>query len=835
MARLWKLMQKDWTWLLEAYRQHCNGKANGQALVRALRDATESLQPDDLELGVPNVQAFTIELNEAMPAVRVLAMGQGGDRRVLLAQPTDSLDGLKNIAGQLASLARRSASGKAAIEGIRKDDQQRDLWKLRRQDPVLQEVIKAWRAGAGADKGADYLALGYLQGLMDGAPHERPDEDNHPEISRFKLTIPGMDRTVDFLVRMREDGRIDDLQGVPDGTQDVGDLLHKMRASHELRQAKRCGPPAGLTQAAGKPRRLAEAQQLVDLLKHVCENKRLNRPLLQDVEKATGISDMQARMWIKPDGTLRRMARAVCDLRGYANWREELCHLLNQLGDPTELPGWLTVAELVDLFKAHKEHPDATPAALARVLGKNAYSVKLVFNGRHFVLSDNRLRSLPDYGEYWQALKKAMRDSGHASLANHLPEPETLPETFLRQLDEHLYLIRLVMSEMQSDGSLAVEDAARSVTASLEVKELARRLLTSKGELRSVDEVATDVAGLDPEQLQTLQQQLQRLQTKVVTANGMVTRMVKGSGQRPAKVFIVHEPEKAAPSNVSRQQQLKVLESLYKDDRRLVAKPRSYRGEPEKQVLRWLATVVKTFATAQKARAREVQAYWDAEEATVWLSSNKVTANRQLAKLLENTTLIEAMNNEAPQNATPRTMRHVSKLQRALAGTVPEGDDAGKPGTAKEKRDAVLKAICAGRIRIPTEEIISDKTGKPADLHAERRIRKSFEEAHKKGGRKIDWRLMSGVMRPCGTCAKDLGLPPEAHRGPFWISQGAQAGYDIEEAIRESVEAGIGTTVSELREGGLDLYANTDSESGESSESDFEADVHTRRRGKRKA
>lgn len=930
-GKMWKQMNDGWDWLLRDYRTHCDPKASGPGLVRALLSEIECSQPQDMKLDVPNVQCFLVQLHEKLPQVRALAVGDGIQRRMTLA-PSDDPAVLKKIAAQLAGQAQRAAATKGA--GL--DDGYSRLWRRRSNDPTLKQVLAAWRSGEGANQGGAYLVLDYLQGLTAQAQGEVADE-RYPEISRFKLSIPGMEGQVDLLCRLGDDGRIADLSVVPEGVQDVGHLVNKLKWSQAqgqirtdapatgerdykglvstvtanliqefnafcelqkkrnvkrptgkaffdhlkdlcdraqgivvnedldirryvvtpegsegavtlLRQvdlrgiralrvlrtpsdepaaikkmvqgwnikAKRMtshadGPaePAGAVipaSGAGKPARLVEALQLLNILKQVVENKRLKRPLMHDVEKASGLPETVAWAWIKPDGTLKRQPITVSKLRGYAEWREELCGQLGKLGDRVELPGWLSTAELVNLLVAYKNDSGATAATLAKAIDKSSYSVSVVYNGEYFMLSNDRLRSLPDYTQHRGALKEALHDIGQVGRANSLPDPESPGEAFLRQLDEHGFLIRLVMNEMQRDASLEVEEATLRVTLSNDVMDLTRKLLAAGGAMRQLDQISAGPPDLDSEQLQALQLLLGRFDMKPST-NGMATRIVKAHGSRPAKVFILPELNKVEPSKLPRQRQLTILGAMYQDNQQLVAIPRSYRHEREKQVLRWLSTVVKEVLFPVRD-AREIQAYWDAEEGTVWLASNDLTVNRRIAEFFEKTSLGEALEDASPKKAKPRTSRHLEKLRDRL-GRV------GEEGGMKEEsaRDLVLSAIRQGNITIPTTPIISKKTGVPVARHAERRIQEAFEEAHRKTGRKIDPRFMAGVMRPCGTCAKSLDLPPEAHRGAFWISQAGQDGHDIEKLIQENLDAGIGTTVSKTREGSLDLYANTDSES----------------------
>ncbi|HET9642889.1 MAG TPA: hypothetical protein VFP68_05940, partial [Burkholderiaceae bacterium] len=229
----WKRMENDWKPLLEAYQKHCNPKATGQTLVRALRDATERSKPDDLKISVPHVQAFTVQLHKNLPEVRVLATGGGLDRRALPLS-NDQPEELTKTALLLAKSVRSSSARLQPTPGTRYDARLHMLWKARKQDIVLQQVLAAWKAGEGVGEGGDYRVLMYLQGHVDRAQGEHPDKD-HPEISLFRLSIPGIHGEIALLCRLREDGTFEDLRGVPPD-KEVSYVLHELNDGCRRRQ-----------------------------------------------------------------------------------------------------------------------------------------------------------------------------------------------------------------------------------------------------------------------------------------------------------------------------------------------------------------------------------------------------------------------------------------------------------------------------------------------------------------------------------------------------------------------------------------------------------------------
>ena len=66
-------------------------------------------------------------------------------------------------------------------------------------------------------------------------------------------------------------------------------------------------------------------------------------------------------------------------------------------------------------------------------------------------------------------------------------------------------------------------------------------------------------------------------------------------------------------------------------------------------------------------------------------------------------------------------------------------------------------------------------------------------------------------MRPCGTCADELELDENERRGPFWMSQSAQALTDTRRIIERNIEKSIGTYVTKTREGRVTTDYDTDS------------------------
>jgi hypothetical protein len=134
-------------------------------------------------------------------------------------------------------------------------------------------------------------------------------------------------------------------------------------------------------------------------------------------------------------------------------------------------------------------------------------------------------------------------------------------------------------------------------------------------------------------------------------------------------------------------------------------------------------------------------------------------------------------------------------------------DESVRPAQSRE----MLAALFSGQVRVPRGAIFNP-SGQRIELHAERRIKQAFEEEH--GEASLDRRLVAGTMRPCGICAKDLGLPASARRGPFWMSRAATEGHDLVAHAEHDRDAAIGTYATRTRDGTLTVAYNTDSDDG---------------------
>jgi hypothetical protein len=233
---------------------------------------------------------------------------------------------------------------------------------------------------------------------------------------------------------------------------------------------------------------------------------------------------------------------------------------------------------------------------------------------------------------------------------------------------------------------------------------------------------------------------------------------------------------------------------IYSQNPSLVREPRSYEIDRQRQPLRWLSTMLK----ARFARAMEVQCYYDAPSRSIVISANALQANAEIDRFIKGGGLRHMLAERAsrPVDNTQRAERHSAKLLTRL-------DPAADPHTTRNA-DEIFAALAEGRIRVP-------RSGHSAvGLHAERRIVQYLGENF---GRSMDRTQLAGTMRPCGTCADEIGAGPDEHRGPFWISKSSRAGTVSDADIDRQARAGVGTSITQARDGRLTFGHDTDSDS----------------------
>lgn len=180
-----------------------------------------------------------------------------------------------------------------------------------------------------------------------------------------------------------------------------------------------------------------------------------------------------------------------------------------------------------------------------------------------------------------------------------------------------------------------------------------------------------------------------------------------------------------------------------------VRQPRSFSGDPIRQVLRWLATYI----LAKHPSGVEIQCYL--HNNVIYVSSNKDAVNNTIAleakvgKLLPT----HVSSGTVPQDRIPR---HTWKLARAPAN----------------EHEALVKNILAkhGISVIPEHDY-------GCDFHAERRI------AHHLNIAKLDPNCLAGTRRACMACAAKLQLGNGSHPGLLYTSK---AGLGVSDSAKKA-------------------------------------------------
>ena len=527
--------------------------------------------------------------------------------------------------------------------------------------------------------------------------------------------------------------------------------------------------------------------------------------ILEMVGEETGTSIWH---WLKANGALRKAPSAVARLDGYAELREELQELFARMGHlqtAQSLPESgenslkkMTTALLVDVLT---EIAKDRTVPLHQISPRFGFAPDLL--ATYIVRGDASLREigmvqkLPDYGQNREALCAALKALGHGEQANGLPLAQIDAGTFLKTLRSSLNRFATAIDAMRSDLTLSAHEAASR--AKLPSAAFCA-VIGAGGAMRERQAVDALLTGFKPYLVTGISDQLDRLRTVAlgkapasVAATRMATLEFPRRGSIPAKIFIVGETTgDPGPGTLNR------LKNIYANNPELVEEPRSFETDRPKQVLRWLATILKELLPD----SREIQCYYDEAKKEIVVSSNLTTVNRELEKMLARGGLLAAIEHLCDRGVAEgsREARHLEKLIVTL-----QADPAKvRPRLLGE----VLTAMAKARFRVPGENF--NENGKQVRLHAERRIKHELQQT---SGGQVDRRLLAGTMRPCGTCAEDLGFDDSVHRGPFWLSEPAQAFIDTPRIVERNVGNAIGTHVTKTRAGKVTIDYDTDSDS----------------------
>lgn len=796
-------------------KQPGNKKLTGPTLLMRVHELTDKAVAQ--QTGVEGIQRFDIELPGVNGTIGVLRrLHDDGALADLHLAPPDAQ--LGHMLDSMSKEAKKSQT-KLNPELPRAKKQQpaevvrlEGLWQTLRQslDGQSKAYLDHQRARNPSYQNSAQLFVRHLNDLCDKAPGVVVDEAHH--ITRHEVIPEGSDTPIVLLRRSDENGLAIMRHVGQDRTaqaEAVKSIVTQVRrqatvakrpaaaaASEASRPAKRARvvdlPAADAPTYASK---VQSARQLRQALALMVENKRNGQPvLLTGVEARTGVSESALRNWLDHDGGLRRSVNSLTKLAGYFEVRDDLHELFSALGQQESaeaLPQAVSVGLLAKVLKARVENPLAlTSQRLAELTGSNAGVLHRYIDARTGTLrsSDEWLRHMPGYDEHRDTLCDALRDLGHVERADGLPRPETPGERFLRSVQEDIYPLAAAAEAMRADPTLTASAAAQLVHEAPEMAEKVELFVGPGGVARTRAEIEAARPDLELDRLPGLDSLLRQLGPSGPGAR-MTKVLMPKQGPQVAKLFVV-DAAGAAPSSGR-----PTLSNIYANSPGLVVGRRSYAAERPRQTLRWLSTVLK----AEFPDATEIQCYFDPKKKVVWVSSNHEKVNALIEDFLSSGGLARIIDDSATDSHKSRVGRHRSKLGKMLVDPSRQSSD--------EARE-LLKAMSAGRFRVPVETFHLD--GKAIDLHAERRIK---EAVVRLTGKDLESKFLAGTMRPCGICAKDLGLPPTVRRGPFWLSRAAQAFYNVHEVVDANVAASIGSYASAGPGAKPSVNYNTDSDS----------------------
>ncbi|BBX39881.1 WXG100-like domain-containing protein [Mycobacterium simiae] len=527
------------------------------------------------------------------------------------------------------------------------------------------------------------------------------------------------------------------------------------------------------------------------------------------LEARTGVPSRQILTWIRADGSPTGRTN-YGSLPGYAEQRENLRSAFRELGHdatnnlpetagPTRSPMTAEIVAFALERLARNPHTTLTDIAAEHGrVGPTALS-QYVTAGSGELRNVSGLTAMPDYDEWRESIVASLRALDLDEQADNLPIMMRATD-FLDAFSRSRSQVANAIGLMRNDHTLSARAAARQAGAPVVAFEVAVEASRNGPRVRNQDGVEARLHHLRPSQRAGLTAALDRLNSQVAgddTRHGRLTAVsVGGSRWDPERVFLV---ENEAVSGATRSQ----LGDLYEDNRALVRGPRSYADDRGVQVLRWMSTALREHF----AESGEVQAYFDREQQTIYVSSNTNAGNRQIRDALEQPDLSNLWNENAieedrrttDEDAAARATRHQRKLRDALTSLNNHDDEVSRE---------ILQAIRERRFVVPTESY-NEGHGRTLDLHAERRI----YEMLRANNRTMDLTLLAGTMRACGDCADALGFDDARPRGPFWRSRAAGAFLNTEATIARNSRDGVPSHVTGTRRGRVTNKYNTESDS----------------------
>jgi hypothetical protein len=790
--------------VLEAYRAHPGNldvvdTTFHAQLCQWAEEATATARPTRYE----GIERFTVQVPHHGP---VELLGQRDERgRVVSVQRLKSEAELEHKLQRMGTLAKMSLGNKAArqtgeAKNLKTDENKRraNIWG--RVQAQLQGEFQAWKAQRVGGLSGARSFVAHLESLCTQAGGEVVASDTDKTVTRHVITPNDGGPSVTLLRYTNAAGVATGMR-VIDATLTEQDAIAAMstfekRSEMNKRVVRPTAPQRVLADDLAQPmeRQVTTAKAMRRALEGMLANKRAGK---QDLLAGLDHED-ELRTWFRHDGSpmTGRTGGSFVYLSKFGRNREQLVSLLTQLGQEglvKGLPPPMTAELIAKVLKARVAHPKAGTDELMQVVGVTAKVYHDYLNISTGALrSDTRLRNLPGYETHWTEIRDALHQLGHVAQAAQLHGPVTDPaERLIYDIENEMYALQKALHAMRVEG-LSRREAARR--AGLSSPAILRTLADKQGHVRNLQFIASRLPGdVSLEMVNRLGTAVGRLSE--LAERDMAVRPLKG---RLRKLFVVG----ITAARTGGAAEARRLRDLYVDNPDLIRKPRTFENERPRQTLRWLATALKRWFPD----GVEIQAFYDPVKGEIWASSNVDEVNERLREFLSSGGLVEklAAFDEGPGHASrmdrDRTHRQMCKLKRTLDDPSLQPNDE-----AKE----VLKAMAAGRFRVPPPHEHPNEDGRRVNLHAERRIRDEFLA---EGGQVSDMAHLCGTRRPCGICAKDLGLPPSARRGPIWMSASSGAGYDPEAVADGYAKAGIPTFVTEARDGRWTANQDTDSE-----------------------
>jgi hypothetical protein len=762
-------------------------------------EATATARPTRYQ----GIDRFTVQVPHHGP---VELLGQRDEKgRVVSVQRLKTEAELEHKLQRMGRLAKMSLSSKTARQTgeskrpkTEENKRRTNIWGTMRTQ--LQGEFQAWKAQrVGRMSGAGSF-VAHLENLCTQAGGDVVASDSEKTVTRHVITPNDGGPSVTLL-------RYTNAAGVATGMRVIDAVLteeqaiaamstFEKRSETSKRVVKPTAPQRVLADDLARPmeRQVTTAKAMRLALAGMLANQRAGK---QDLLAGLDHED-ELRTWFRHDGSpmTGRTGGSFAHLSRFARNREPLVRLLTQLGQNglvEGLPPPMTAGLLAKVLKARADHPQAGTDELMQVTGVTANVYHDYLNLSTGALhTDTRLRHLPGYEAHWTEIRDALDRLGHVEQAAQLMGPITDPtERLIYDIENDMYALQKALHAVRVEG-LPRKEAARR--AGLSSPAILRRLADRQGQVRNLQFIASRLPG-DTSAAMTSRLGAAVRRLTDLAERDLAVRPLKG---RLRKLFVVG----LSAARTGGKAQARSLRDLYADNLDLVRKPRSFENERPRQTLRWLSTALKRWFPD----SIEIQTYHDPVKDEIWVSSNLDEVNERVRAFLASGGLADkvARFDTGPGHASrmdrDRTHRQMVKLKHTL------DDPSLQPN---EEARAVLKAIAAGRFRVPPPHEHPNEDGRRVNLHAERRIRDAFIA---ETGQAPDSSKLIGTRRPCGICATDLQLPPGARRGPVWTSASSRAGYDPEAVADGYAKAGIPTFITEARDGHWTVNQDTDSE-----------------------